>query len=69
MALNPGVAYTSKLIDYIIDYSANTDIVKKQLADDTIDVFSGSKFDSKTNNFDLNFEDLKYFRCYYIMCF
>ena len=58
MALNPGVAYTSKLIDYIIDYSANTDIVKKQLADDTIDVFSGSKFDSKTNNFDLNFEDL-----------
>lgn len=58
MALNPGVAYTGKLIDYIIDYSANTDIVKKQLADDTIDVFSGSKFDSKTNNFDLNFEDL-----------
>ena len=58
MALNPGVAYTSKLIDYIIDYSANTDIVKKQLADDTVDVFSGSKFDSKTNNLDLNFEDL-----------
>lgn len=58
MALNPGVAYTSKLIDYIIDYSANSDIVKKQLADDTVDVFSGSKFDSKTNNLDLNFEDL-----------
>lgn len=58
MALNPGVAYTSELIDYIIDYSANTDIVKKQLEDDEIDVFSGSRFDSKTNNLDLNFTDL-----------
>ena len=30
MALNPGVAYTSDLVDYIIDESSKTDIVKKQ---------------------------------------
>ena len=58
MALNPGVAYTSDLIDYIIDYSSNTDIVKKQLANNEVDVFSGSRFDSKKNNTALNFEDL-----------
>ena len=56
--LNPGVAYTSDLIDYIIDYSANTEIVKKQLEDTEKDIFSGSKFDEKNNNLDLNFEDL-----------
>ena len=58
MILNPGVAYTSDLIDYIIDSSAETDIVKKQLKNDKVDVFSGSKFDEKTNNLDLDFEDL-----------
>ena len=31
MALNPGVNYTSALIDYIINYSKDTDVVKKQL--------------------------------------
>ena len=59
MALNPGVAYTSKLIDYIIDYSKDTDIVKKQLANSEIDVISGSRFDSKNNNnIGLDFADL-----------
>lgn len=28
MALNPGVNYTSDLIDYIINYSKDTDVVK-----------------------------------------
>ena len=59
MALNPGVNYTSDLIDYIINYSKDTDIVKKQLADRDIDVISGSRFDSKeTNTMGLDFEDL-----------
>ena len=56
--LNPGVSYTSDLINYIIDYSSNSDIVKKQLQNEEIDVFSGSKFDDKKNNLDLNFQDL-----------
>ena len=57
-ALNPGVVYRSSLIDYIIDYSKNTDIVKKQLANSEIDVFSGNRFDAKQNNFDFEFADL-----------
>ena len=58
MILTPGVSYTSDLIDYIINYSETTDIVKKQLDNSEIDVFSGSRFDDKNNKFDLNFEDL-----------
>ncbi len=58
MLLNPGVLYTSDLIDYIINYSSNTEIVKKQLENTDVDIFSGSKFDEKNNNLDLNFQDL-----------
>ena len=57
-ALSPGVNYTSKLIDHIIEYSKNSEVVKKQLNIPEIDVFSGSRFDSKNNNLDLSFSDL-----------
>ena len=57
-ALNPGVSYTGKLIDYIIDYSAGTDIVKKQLQNENIDVLSGSRFDEKKKGLDIDFTDL-----------
>ena len=58
MALNPGVVYTKDLIDYIINYSANTDMVKKQLSNDKIDVISGTKFNSKNNNLKLDLSDV-----------
>ena len=58
MALNPGVAYTSDLIDFLIDKSKDTDLVKKQLETDEIDVISGKSFDSKENDKGLNFADL-----------
>ena len=59
MALNPGVAYTGDLIDYIINYSKDTDIVKKQLENPEIDVVSGARFDSEDeNNLGLDFADL-----------
>ena len=58
MALNPGVNYTSSLIDYIIEYSKETEVVKKQLAKPEIDVLSGKRFDAKTNNFNFEFKDL-----------
>ena len=58
MALNPGVAYSPKLINHIIDYSKETEIVKKQRASDEVDVFSGSRFDEKKNSTGLNFQDL-----------
>ena len=58
MALRPGVAYTSKLTEYIIDKSAETDIVKKQRENDEIDVLSGNRFDDKKSNLDLDFSDI-----------
>ncbi len=58
MALNPGVVYTSGLIDYIINRSKETEIVKKQLKNSEIDVFSNKRFDSKENKFDFEFQDL-----------
>lgn len=57
-ALMPGVNYTSKLIDHIIDYSKETELVKNQLANSEIDVFSGSRFDSKNSNIGFGFEDV-----------
>lgn len=57
-ALSPGVAYTSDLINYIIDYSADSDIVKAQLADKDIDVISGKRFDDKDTGLGLQFSDL-----------
>ena len=57
-ALNPGVSYTSELVDYIIDKCSNTEIVKKQLENQEIDIFSNSKFDEKKNGLGLDFKDL-----------
>ncbi|MBR3163320.1 MAG: ABC transporter ATP-binding protein/permease [Clostridia bacterium] len=57
-ALEPGVSYTGKLIDYIIDYSSKSTIVKKQLESDEVDVISGKRFDAKKNELGLNFQDL-----------
>lgn len=57
MTLNPGVAYKSSLIDYIIKEAEKTDIVKKQIENEKIDVFSNSKFDSKKKS-NIDFEDL-----------
>ena len=58
MALNPGVAYRSDLVDYIIEESSKTDIVKKQLEDEKIDVLSGNRFDEKKSGLGLDFTDL-----------
>ena len=58
IALNPGVAYTSDLVDFIIEESSKTDIVKKQLEDEKIDVLSGNRFDEKKSGLGLDFTDL-----------
>ena len=58
MALNPGVSYTSGLVDYLIDYANSSDIVKKQLSNSKIDVFSGKSFDSKNNDNGINFDNM-----------
>ncbi len=57
-ALNPGISYTSDLVDHIIDYASNTDIVKKQLENEEVDVISNSRFDEKNNGMGIDFKDL-----------
>ncbi len=42
--LSGTVAYTKALTDYVIDYTANSDIVKKQLENPEIDVLTGLPF-------------------------
>ncbi len=58
MALTPGVIYREELVDYIIDYSNKSEIVKKQLENEKIDVISGNPFDKDDNKLDLSFRDL-----------
>ncbi len=58
MALNPGINYTSGLTKYIITNSQTKEIVKKQLQNEDVDVFSGNKFAEKGNNFNFDFNDL-----------
>ena len=58
MALNPGVNYTSALTKYIIDYAKDQDVVKKQIANEDVDVFSGKKFTDKNKKVNFEFKDL-----------
>ena len=56
-ALSEGVAYLSDLTYHVIDLAAESDIVKSQLADEKINVFTGKGFDEETDT-ELNFEDM-----------
>ena len=56
--LSPGINYKKELIDYIISEVSKTDIVKSQLKNEEVDIFSGKRFDSDTNKFDFEFADL-----------
>ena len=53
-----GVAYLPSLVTHIIDEAGKTEIVKKQLAEPEIDVFSGKKFGEEENDFNFEFSDL-----------
>ena len=57
-ALDPVVVYRQDLINHIIEESSKTDMVKKQLKDKNIDVFSGNRFDDKKNTSAFTFADL-----------
>ncbi|MBQ6130555.1 ABC transporter ATP-binding protein/permease [Candidatus Saccharibacteria bacterium] len=56
-ALEQGVNYQSSLIDYIIDHSKDTEVVKRQLENPERNVFTGKKFDEESS-FDYGFDDL-----------
>ena len=58
LTLNPGVIYTSNLTKHVIEQANNSDIVSKQLANPTIDVFSGKAFGSNKNKNDEKFGGL-----------
>ncbi len=58
MALTPGINYTSELTKHILEYAKNSEIVKKQLANEEIDVFSGKSFTDTNKQFGFEFSDL-----------
>ena len=55
--LTQGIAYTSDLTRYVIDRAAKSEIVRKQLSDPSIDVFTGKPFGAEDEN-ELNLEDM-----------
>ena len=48
-SLSSGIGYTSKLTEYIIDEVKSSAIAKAQLADTSVDVFTGVPFDNDKN--------------------
>ena len=53
-----GVLYTRDLTEYVIEKASNSEIVKKQLEDENIDVFSGKRFDEDSKTSGIDFQDL-----------
>lgn len=53
-----GIVYNDSLIDHIIDKASNSQIVKEQMANPSIDIFSGNAFNDTENDRDLNLNDL-----------
>ena len=56
--LSPGIAYTKDLTEYVIEKASESEIVKKQKTSREVDVFSGKRFDDKSEEAGLNFEDM-----------
>lgn len=48
-SISSGIGYTAKLTEYIIDEVKNSEIAKAQLADTSVDVFTGVPFDNDKN--------------------
>ena len=58
MAVDPGVVFSPKLIDYIINQSKNTELVQKQLENKEVDVLSGKRFDDPDDNKNMDFSNI-----------
>ena len=48
-SLSSGIGYTAKLTEYIVEEVKNSEIAKAQLADTSVDVFTGVPFDNDRN--------------------
>ncbi len=58
MTLSPGIAYTKELTQHVIEKASESEIVKKQLANKDINVFSNKSFDDESKEAGLNFQDM-----------
>jgi len=56
--MSSGVWYTKKLTEHVINKAAESEIVKKQLANKNINVFSGKDFKDETKDAGIDFQDL-----------
>ena len=57
-SLMSGVGYTKELTEYIINQASESEIVKKQIANEDINVFSNKRFDDENNESAIDFDDL-----------
>ena len=53
-----GVFYSKELTSYVIENAKNTEIVKKQIENKDVDVFSGKSFDDNSKDTGLDFNDM-----------
>ncbi|MBR0372567.1 ATP-binding cassette domain-containing protein [Candidatus Saccharibacteria bacterium] len=58
MSSGSGVAYLPSLVTHIVEKTGESEIVKKQLANPEVDVFSNTKFGKENNDFNFEFSDL-----------
>ena len=56
-SISSGIGYTAKLTEYIIEEVKNSEIAKAQLADTSVDVFTGVPFDNDRNT-DITMDDV-----------
>ena len=58
LSAGSGIAYLPSLIEHIISDASETEIVKHQLNNPEVDIFSGRKFNEEENDFNFEFSDL-----------
>ena len=58
LSLSSGIGYTKDLTEYVINTASKSEIVKKQLENKNVNVFTGKNFDDDSNDAGLNFQDM-----------
>ena len=58
MSLTTGVGYTKALTDHVIEQANGQEIVKKQMLNRDVNVFSGKRFDDESKDSGLDFADM-----------
>ncbi len=56
--LTSGIAYTKALTEHVINEASKTEIVKKQLENEDINVFNNKRFDDNSKETGLDFQDM-----------